>query len=161
MRLFLDTEFTNFVSAGTCELISIGIVDEAGREFYAERSDYPREACSDFVKETVIPLLGQYPFSFVGVKQRVGEALADWLEEYRNTGCTVGFDYQTDWDLFLDLLYPVCMKRDMRYVSGELIWMDLDHNKIFEYWEQNKVPEHMALYDARANRAGYDRKNAY
>lgn len=47
MLVFLDTEFTAFVRP---DLISIALVAEDGREFYAERTDYYREDCSDFVK---------------------------------------------------------------------------------------------------------------
>jgi len=36
MRIFLDTEFTDFQNA---HLISIGLVAEDGREFYAELFD--------------------------------------------------------------------------------------------------------------------------
>jgi len=49
MLVFLDTEFTDFVRP---DLISIALVAEDGREFYAERTDYHRDACSDFVRET-------------------------------------------------------------------------------------------------------------
>lgn len=42
-RLFLDTEFTDFID---CEMISIGIVREDGREFYAERNDFDTAKCS-------------------------------------------------------------------------------------------------------------------
>jgi hypothetical protein len=56
MLVFLDTEFTDFVRP---ELISIALVAEDGREFYAERTDYRHDDCSDFVRETVLPLLGR------------------------------------------------------------------------------------------------------
>ena len=55
---FLDTEFTDFVRP---DLISIALVSEDGREFYAERTDYREDDCSDFVRETVLPLLGGVP----------------------------------------------------------------------------------------------------
>ena len=54
MLIFLDTEFTDFVD---CDCIAIGLVAEDGREFYAELTDYRQEACSDCVRETVLPLL--------------------------------------------------------------------------------------------------------
>ncbi|MEX3669793.1 hypothetical protein AB3X82_16520 [Paraburkholderia phenoliruptrix] len=57
-RYFLDTEFTSF-DAG--QLISVAIVGEDGREFYAERSDFESSLCSDFVREIVLPQLGQFP----------------------------------------------------------------------------------------------------
>ena len=37
MLVFLDTEFTAFVRP---DLISLALVSEDGREFYAERIDY-------------------------------------------------------------------------------------------------------------------------
>ena len=57
MLIFLDTEFTDFPES-ECDLISIGLVDENGREFYAESTQFRREACSDFVVDVVLPLLG-------------------------------------------------------------------------------------------------------
>lgn len=54
MLVFIDTEFTNFVRP---DLISIGLVAEYGREFYAERTDYRSGECSSFVRETVLVVL--------------------------------------------------------------------------------------------------------
>ena len=157
MKLFLDTEFTDFVDS---ELISIGIVDENGREFYAELTDFRREACSGFVVDTVLPLLGQYSASLVGTKHYVSHRLAEWLAEYRETGATVCVDYQTDWDLFVKLLQQAPNHHDIDYVTGQLIWTDLDLPKIEWWWTETGLPRHMALYDARANRYGYNEKNA-
>ena len=52
MLIFLDTEFTAFMRP---DLISIALVSEDGREFYAERTDYRQADCSDFVRATVLP----------------------------------------------------------------------------------------------------------
>ena len=156
-KIFLDTEFTDFID---CELISIGAVDEVGFEFYAEVTDFRREACSSFVKETVIPLLGQYPKSYVNTKQRVAEVFYEWLQSYRHDGCILCVDYHADWDLTLDLLSLVS-NADISFVQGRMIWTDLDHQKIEQYWTDSQLPRHMALYDARANRIGYDEENGY
>ena len=51
MLVFLDTEFTKF---NRPDLISIALVSEDGREFYAERTDYRRDECTAFVCETVL-----------------------------------------------------------------------------------------------------------
>ncbi|MGF6367935.1 hypothetical protein OKW40_000685 [Paraburkholderia sp. RAU6.4a] len=51
-RYFLDTEFD------ACQLISMAIVGENGREFYGECSDFERPLCSDFVRATMLPQLG-------------------------------------------------------------------------------------------------------
>ena len=41
MLVFLDTEFTDFAKP---DLISLALVAEDGREFYAECTDYHRDA---------------------------------------------------------------------------------------------------------------------
>jgi hypothetical protein len=54
MRLFVDTEFTDFIN---CDLISIALAADDGREFYGERSDYDDASCTAFVREAVIAQL--------------------------------------------------------------------------------------------------------
>lgn len=155
MKLFLDTEFTDFTNP---ELISIGIVDERGREFYAERNDFPREMCSDFVRETVLPLLGQYPAGLVVNKYQIVHALLQWLEDYRDSGATICVDYITDWELFIDLMGKTSA---MEFITGENIWGNLDLPLIERWWQETEYPRHMALYDARANRHGYTANNQH
>jgi hypothetical protein len=155
MRLFLDTEFTDFTNP---EMISIGIVDENGREFYAESTQFRREACSQFVNEIVIPLLGQYPDAIVGTQEHIAHRLVEWLELYRESGAIVSVDYATDWHLFLDLMAG---NKVMDFIDGQLIWTDLDQQRISDWWKETGLPQHHALYDARANKHGYDPDNAY
>lgn len=52
IKLFFDTEFTGLKKDTT--LISIGIVAEDGRWFYAEFTDYDRKSCDDWIQENVI-----------------------------------------------------------------------------------------------------------
>ena len=52
MKLFFDTEFTGLRKDTT--LISIGIVSEDGKRFYAEFTDYDESQCDDWIKENVI-----------------------------------------------------------------------------------------------------------
>jgi hypothetical protein len=155
MRLYLDTEFTDFIDS---ELISIGIVDENGREFYAERNDFPREECSAFVNEIVIPLLGQNPDGLVLNRYQMVHALLQWLQPYRDGGAIICVDYATDWHLFIDLMAGTSV---MEFITAELIWTDLDQQRISDWWKETGLPQHHALYDARANRHGYDPKNGY
>jgi hypothetical protein len=62
MNLYLDTEFTQFQNP---KLISIALIsDDAKHLFYAELTDtYKMSDCSDFVIETVLPLLDAPEFS--------------------------------------------------------------------------------------------------
>jgi len=52
MKLFFDTEFTGLHQNTT--LISIGIVAEDGREFYAELTDYDKSQIDDWIERNVI-----------------------------------------------------------------------------------------------------------
>jgi hypothetical protein len=55
MLIFFDTEFIE--DGRTIELISIGMVREDGKEYYACFSDCDLSRANDWVKENVIPLL--------------------------------------------------------------------------------------------------------
>lgn len=59
MRYFYDTEFIE--DGSTIDLISIGIVAEDGREYYAESVDAPwdRIAKHDWLMANVVPQLGR------------------------------------------------------------------------------------------------------
>ena len=52
MKLFFDTEFTGLHKDTT--LISIGIISEDERTFYAELTDYDKSQVDDWIKENVI-----------------------------------------------------------------------------------------------------------
>ena len=55
MKLFFDMEFTGLRQNTTP--ISIGIVSEDGKKFYAEFTDYDESQCNDWIKENVIKKL--------------------------------------------------------------------------------------------------------
>ena len=55
MKYFIDTEFAE--SPGKIDLISIAIVAEDGREFYAEVSDFDDSSANEWVAANVLPYL--------------------------------------------------------------------------------------------------------
>lgn len=55
MRYFLDTEFDE--APGKLELISIGIVAEDGREYYAISTEFKARRCNQWVKDNVLTQL--------------------------------------------------------------------------------------------------------
>lgn len=59
MNFFMDTEFaeTGGEKRPTIDLISIGIVAEDGREFYAESEEFDIRNCDDWVKKNVVAKL--------------------------------------------------------------------------------------------------------
>lgn len=53
LRVFLDTEFTDFFEP---KLISLGLVAASGEECYVE-VEFPISECSEFVRDVVILLM--------------------------------------------------------------------------------------------------------
>lgn len=155
MLVFLDTEFTGFESP---ELISLALVGEDGREFYAERTDYDRNKCNDFVRETVLPLLGRVPGAACDGPQLTNR-LRDWFERLPETA-TLIFDFEGDWLLLSDAWLGTAHKQAPANV-GEKLHLDI-HTITHPVFETalNRVftqqwPPHHALADARALMAGF------
>jgi len=55
MKYFLDTEFIERGNKYPLELISIGIISEDGREFYAISSEFEKRHANKWVRENVLP----------------------------------------------------------------------------------------------------------
>jgi 3'-5' exoribonuclease-like protein len=59
MRFFLDTEFCERGHQYPLSLISVGVVSEDGREYYAVAADgWHPDDCNDWVRAHVLPQLG-------------------------------------------------------------------------------------------------------
>lgn len=147
-NVFIDTEFTDFLDP---QLISIGLVAQSGEEFYAELPYQVRE-CSEFVKAAVLPLLGYAPHAEMS-KDDLYLHMTNWLRLVRpkDQEVFICYDYQTDWDLFYDVLDgrvpPWCKRRIVADRINELLR--------YEFHEKNNLPEHHALNDALANRYAF------
>ena len=73
--IFLDTEFTDFAIQ---KLISVGMVDTAGNEFYVELSGWDERDCSMFVLDEVLPSLRGDRTSLL----EAGAQLLNWLDRH-------------------------------------------------------------------------------
>ncbi|WP_311732569.1 MULTISPECIES: 3'-5' exoribonuclease [Burkholderia cepacia complex] len=139
----MDTEFTGFID---CQLISLAIVGEDGREFYGECSDFEPSACSEFVRAAVLPQLGQFPGRSMPARQLRDELRAWLLAVPAKPKRILCFDYQGDFDLLYDLL-------DGNIPAGwkcEHIGRRLNMERLEAYFRQHGGRHH-ALHDARAN----------
>ncbi len=146
MHVFVDTEFTDFID---CDLISIGLVADDGREFYGERSDYDRESCSQFVLAAVLSQLGQYP-DRVFTREALRVALLAWLDQFAwEPERVLCFDYGGGWELLCDLLDGPPAGWQAHHV-GQL----LDPGRMEDYYREHRGRHH-ALGDARANRYAF------
>lgn len=148
MKVFLDTEFTDFLDP---QLVSLGLAADSGQEFYAELP-FADSACSAFVREAVLPLLGTYPDAVCSYDEFRTKVI-HWLETVRQADEDVFIcvDYQTDWDLFVDALeYMV-----PQWCRFQHVGRNINELLRYEYHKLNGLPEHHALYDACANRYAF------
>lgn len=95
MRLFFDAEFSGLRKDTT--LISLGIVSEDGKKFYAEFTDYDENQCDDWIKENILKnLMGKYlliggtvnengeiiEYSCTGSRGEVSKRLNEYLRQF-------------------------------------------------------------------------------
>lgn len=107
MKIFFDTEFTGLHQRTT--LISIGLIAQDGKTFYAEFIDYDQTQVDDWLKENVIrKLILPNEGNGVGVEGFVGDTtfirrhLESWLSQFDSaemwSDCL-----SYDWVLFCNL----------------------------------------------------------
>ncbi len=156
MRIFIDTEFTDHAQP---DLISIGMAAEGGKTFYAELLDYRYEACTHFVREEVIPLLGRIPDAACTTHE-LANRLFVWFASLPEPA-TVFYDFETDRRLLENSF--------LGEAPGNLCGYNLVDHKIFRHpaYKLGEVltysaarPTHHALADAQALREGYLRWEA-
>lgn len=128
MNLYIDAEWSD------CDLISMALVDEGGREWYrALHVDAP----SEWVAENVIPKIG--PTTTLEEMQR---SLQEWLSVYEAVHIVA--DWPEDIARFCMLLITSPGKR----LKTPLLTMEIDRSLDSN---DSEVPHH-ALHDARAIR---------
>lgn len=172
MKYFLDTEFRE--EPGTIDLISIGIVNEEGKEYYALNKECNLRKIwnDDWLRDNVlIPIYNdedsyykkQNEFSFSVIKDifsKNGKTIKEIRQEILDfTGQDspefYGYYSNYDWVVFcwifgrmIDLpkSYPMYCK-DLQHI--------IDYNNLSKEWEDKNCPqsdnEHNALSDAKWN----------
>ncbi|MFO0157719.1 MAG: hypothetical protein ACK51V_01610 [bacterium] len=147
MRIFIDTEFSDFKNP---LLISIALVADDGREFYAELP-VDQSRCNSFVLDTVLPLLGQEPAARC-TPEELASRMVSWLLPYENQNPTLCYDFAGDWFLFSKALsYKVPI-----WLTPQNIYQQIDPLACETYLQANRLPQHHALYDARANQHAFN-----
>ena len=156
MNFFLDTEFIESGSTKPITLISVGIVAEDGREYYAVSNKFKDEDCNDWIKKNVLPHLGDVP------RKSLRDIACD-LIDFVNRGVTLpdyappvfwGYYADYDWVVFCQLY-----GRMIDLPRGLPMWC---HDIKQEMWrrglkredlpQQDEVEAHSALADAHWNR---------
>jgi hypothetical protein len=154
MKYFLDTEFWD--RDNKIDLISIGIVAEDNREYYAINANFPHDECKDlWIKKNVLSLLPEYTGIDEGYKSiyRIRQdiinfTLDDPTPEFYANYCS--YDWVCFCKIFGGLMnlpdkYPYYCK-DIAHITNMLGNPKLP--------KQNSI-EHHSLHDARFNKEVY------
>jgi hypothetical protein len=178
MRYFLDTEFAE--NGSTIDLISIGVLAEDGREFYACSTEARLDLVNDWVRSNVLPQLPRY-----GDQAWMSrKAIRDELELFIADGWDAVYDQRTSmgtladlkkgyyrrdvnpqfWAYFADYDWVVLCQlfgtmMDLpahfpRYCMDLKQWatqLGLSKDNVLSGWPKQEMGEHNALFDARWN----------
>ena len=134
--LVCDTEFTSFTQR---QLISIALVGLRAESFYALATDYAPEACSDFVRENVLPRAAEGQ-PITGRQAEIAEALDAWIAPWLADGITIVCDSFHDQGLLEGLM------------GGRASWSRIT----IEIMDPLLEPEGSAAYAAHFERVGWD-----
>ncbi|MHB8426012.1 MAG: 3'-5' exonuclease family protein [Gammaproteobacteria bacterium] len=148
--LFLDTEFTGLMADPN--LISIALVSEDGREFYAELTDtWEMEDCEPFVQEQVLPLLegGAVQMTWLQLTERLPAWIAGFHEPVRIATDAVA----ADWEWIQKICYATgpwprnLSHQPLALLSG----VEAFETKREQFYDSG-MQRHHALDDARVSR---------
>ncbi len=151
MKFFLDTEFIERGSEFPLILLSIGIVAEDGREFYAENIMADHATASDWVKQNVIVHLGK-PGTLAGTPKFIAAMILKFIGDEKPEFWGYYADY--DW-VAVAQMFGTMMdlpKGWPMYCRDIKQWCDEMGNPALP--EQGKG-EHNALADARWNKVAW------
>jgi len=179
MKIFFDTEFTGLHKDTT--LISIGLVSEDNRKFYAELVDYKEDQCDDWIKENVIKNLYKtdkekrrttyIPNYHLGGKYEIAKVLDNWFVQFDSVELVSDVCHY-DMVLLIDLfggafllpekVCPACYDINQDIASKYNLTQQQAFDKsreeiLFNAYKDKEITgdKHNSLYDARIIRELY------
>lgn len=143
MRFWYDTEFLE--DGRTIELVSIGVVAEDGREYYAVSTEFDPAAAIPWVRENVLPQLPPQGDPAWRSKAQIRADLIDFLQEAPELWAWIGpYDHIVLVQLWGDMLaLPRHLPRYTREVKQ--LWASLGEPPL----PKQPSADHHALADAR------------
>lgn len=155
MLLFLDTEFTGLDQAKP-DLISIALVDEAGREFYAELPEsHWTVQCNEWVHFKVVPHLwrGDHVQSETSIRVH----LTAWIDNIPDEAVIVTDCPDVDFFGQLKRLLPQWPQNLHTWPVQFGVWSMGDDQqptlqKLMDDYHTSERPRHHALHDAHSLR---------
>lgn len=172
-KVFFDTEFTGLHQKTT--LISIGLVSDCGKTFYAELTDYDKTQIDEWLQENVINNLiltdidnAAYldGFTLVGNTEQVKDALSVWLKQFDEvemwSDCL-----SYDWVLFNNIFgHAFSIPKNVYYIPFDICTLfkanriDPDINRenfAFGEVKPEEAKKHNALWDAGVIKRCYEK----
>ena len=148
MLVFFDTEFTKFHNP---MLLSVGLVADTGEEFYAELP-YKAWECGEFTRDVVLPLFGREPDAACEDVYALQTRLLTWLTLVkRRDTLFLCYGADVDWEL----LEPVLGRVPAFCQPRQLYSNETNELMRWDFFQRSGLPEHHALYDARALKHAY------
>lgn len=181
MNIYFDTEFTGLHKNTT--LISIGLISEDNKTFYAEFTDYNKSQCDDWINENVINNLSIKDYGvqkdtwnetiIKGNKALIKFYLSMWLSQFESVQLVSDVSHY-DMVLFIDIfgsawdlpknINPSChdINQDIAecYAITEEQAFDMSREEILIDCEVSiSGDKHNSLYDAKVIKGIYERIN--
>jgi hypothetical protein len=157
MLIFFDTEFTDLDPEA--KLVSIGLVSEDGREFYAELSDtYKPRDVGNFAIDAVIPLLegGDYLMTQAQLRVSLGKWIKSFAQPVKLATDSVSWDWPWIPEIFdRDGSWPKNLDGKPLLLSFRDDEEAYDFNTATEEAFATGLRRHHALDDAKANRLAW------
>lgn len=167
MKVFFDTEFTGLHQNTT--LISIGLVSEDGKTFYAEFTDYDKKQIDEWLQTNVINnlarSLGELYYmadsTAYGKKHEVVRELEKWLKQWDSV--EIWSDCLSyDWVLFNQLWgHAFKIPKNIYYIPFDICTLmkikGVDPDISREEYVGTTGAKHNALHDALVIKACYEK----
>ncbi len=172
-KIFFDTEFTGLHQKTT--LISIGLISECGKTFYAELTDYDKSQINDWLQENVIKHLYLTEDNIkkstgnnrlmMGETSTIRMGLGNWLSQFESvemwSDCL-----SYDWVLFNQIFnHAFNIPENVYYIPFDICTLfhvkgiDPDVNRE-EFSNMKEVSQkHNSMSDARVIKACYEKLN--
>lgn len=182
-KVFFDTEFTGLHKNTT--LISIGLISECGKVFYAELTDYDRNQINDWLQKSVIDNLylekphtpsaearinykefkDKGNVTYCGDNSHLAETLQDWLNQFEQV--EIWSDCLAyDWVLFCNIFGDAfSIPKNVYYIPFDLCTLlmvkginpDVNREEFSGLGNSPETAKHNALWDAKVIKACYDK----
>jgi 3'-5' exoribonuclease Rv2179c-like domain len=150
MRYWFDTEFIE--DGKTIDLLSIGIVCEDGREFYAQNRDADLDKASDWVRENVFPGLRDASDEQIQHRGEIASSLIKFV-----TGEPEIWAYYGDYDwVVLCQLFGTMMNLPQGWPMFAMDVKQLCISKGNPRLPKQDSAEHNALNDARWTKEAWE-----